>query len=213
MTALADKAGIKNVATERFARADTSVTGQALKVVGANPDAILIVAAGSGSAMPHKALVERGYAKNKIFQTHGAGSIDLIRLGGKDVEGSFLSGSPAIVAKLLPDSNPSKAIGVQFIKEYEAANGPNSATAFAAHTYDVAIVLQRIIPMALKKAKPGTKEFRLALKEAIETMGRTPVSHGVLNYTVKDHGGFTPDTGMLLTIVNGTWALASAPTK
>ncbi|MEP7099069.1 MAG: ABC transporter substrate-binding protein, partial [Burkholderiales bacterium] len=59
---LAEKAGIKLVATERFARSDTSVTGQALKLVSANPDAILIAASGSGAAMPHKGLVERGYA-------------------------------------------------------------------------------------------------------------------------------------------------------
>ena len=37
---------------ERFARADTSVTGQALKLVQANPEAILVVASGSGAAMP-----------------------------------------------------------------------------------------------------------------------------------------------------------------
>ncbi|MES2993640.1 MAG: ABC transporter substrate-binding protein, partial [Pseudomonadota bacterium] len=59
--AVADKAGIKLVATERFARSDTAVTGQALKLVSANPDAILIAASGSGAAMPHKGLVERGY--------------------------------------------------------------------------------------------------------------------------------------------------------
>ena len=35
-----EKAGIKLVATERFARSDTSVTPQALKLVSANPDAM-----------------------------------------------------------------------------------------------------------------------------------------------------------------------------
>ena len=205
ITALATAAGIKNVGVERFARADTSITGQALKLVGANPDAILVAASGSGAAMPHKGLVERGYPKGKIYQTHGAATLDLIRVGGKDVEGSFVSSGPALVAPKLPDSNPSKAIGVRFIDQYEKAFGPKSANQFGAHAYDAAIVLEKIIPMALKKAKPGTKEFRAALKEALETAGRIPVSQGVLNYTAADHFGFTPDTGVLLKVVNGDW--------
>ena len=205
ITSAAEKAGIQRVATERFARTDTSVTGQALKIVSANPDAVLIVASGSGAAMPHKGLVERGYAKNKIYQTHGAASLDLIRVGGKDVEGSFVSSGPALVADLLPDSNPSKPLGLRFINEYEKVHGKNSANQFAAHSFDAYLVLEKIVPMALKKGKPGTKEFRAGLKDALESMGRTPVSQGVLNYTPADHFGFTPDTGVLLTVVNGDW--------
>lgn len=211
ITAQAAKAGIKPVDIERFARADTSVTGQALKLVGANPDAILIAASGSGAAMPHRGLVERGYPRSKIFQTHGAASKDLIRIGGKDVEGSFVSSGPALVADLLPDSNPSKKLGLAYIAEYEKAYGKGSANQFGAATFDAYLVLQRIVPIALKKAQPGTAEFRLALKDALETTGRLPVSQGVLDYTAADHFGYTPDTGVLLTIVNGDWKLA--PTK
>ena len=114
ITPLAEKAGIKQVDVERFARSDTAVTGQALKLMSANPDAILVVASGSGSAMPHKGLVERGYPKGKIYQTHGAATMDLIRVGGADVEGSFVSSGPAVVAEKLPDSNASKALGMQY---------------------------------------------------------------------------------------------------
>ena len=205
MTAAADKAGIKQVATERFARTDTAVTGQVLKLMSANPDAVLVVASGSGAAMPHKALVERGYAKGKIHQTHGAATMDLIRVGGADVEGSFVSSGPAVVAEKLPDSNASKAIGMQFKNQFEAANGKGSANQFAAHAYDVVVVLQKAVPIALKKARPGTPEFRAALKEAFETMGRTPVSQGMLNWTATDHFGYTPETGVLLKIVSGDW--------
>ena len=211
ITALAEKNGIKSVDVERFGRADTSVTGQALKMMAANPDAILVVASGSGAAMPHKGLVERGYAKSKIYQTHGAASLDLIRVGGKDVEGSFISSGPAVVANLLPDSNPSKALGMKFVAEYEKAFGKGTANQFSAHAFDVVIVLQKAVPEALKKAQPGTKEFRAALKDALETMGRTPVSQGVLNFTATDHFGYTPETGVLLTIANGEWKIA--PTK
>ena len=209
MVPLAEKAGIKLVATERFARTDTSVTGQALKLMSANPDAILVVASGSGAAMPHKGLVERGYAKDKIYQTHGAATFDLIRVGGADVEGSFVSSGPAVVADKLPDSNASKALGVRYITEYEKAYGKGTANQFAAHAFDVLIVLQKALPEALKKAKPGTREFRAALKDVLETMGRTPVSQGVLNFTATDHFGYTPETGVLLKIVNGEWQVVA----
>ena len=202
---LAEKAGIKLVDTERFARSDTSVTGQALKLVAANPDAILVAASGSGAAMPHKGLVERGYPKAKIYQTHGAATMDLIRVGGADVEGSFVSSGPAVVADKLPDSNASKALGVQFKNQFEAANGKGSANQFAAHAFDVVLVLQKAVPIALKKGKPGTPEFRAALKDAFETMGRTPVSQGVLNWTAADHFGYTPETGVMLKVVSGDW--------
>jgi branched-chain amino acid transport system substrate-binding protein len=200
-----EAAGIKMSAVERFARTDNSVTPQALKLVSANPDAILVVASGSGAAMPHKGLVERGYAKAKIYQTHGAATLDLIRVGGADVEGSFVSSGPAVVADKLPASNASKQLGERYIREFEKVHGNGSANQFGAHAFDVIIVLQKAVPIALKKGKPGTPEFRAGLKEAFETMGRTPVSQGVLNWTATDHFGYTPETGVLLKVVKGDW--------
>jgi branched-chain amino acid transport system substrate-binding protein len=202
---LAEKAGIKLVDVERFARSDTAVTGQVLKLMSANPDAILVVASGSGAAMPHRGLVERGYPKGKIYQTHGAATMDLIRVGGADVEGSFVSSGPAVVAEKLPESNASKALGMRFKSEFEKAYGKGTANQFAAHAFDVVLVLEKAVPMALKKGKPGTAEFRAALKDALETMGRTPVSQGVLHWTATDHFGYTPETGVLLKVVNGDW--------
>jgi branched-chain amino acid transport system substrate-binding protein len=131
-----------------------------------------------------------------------------MRVGGKDVDGSFVSSGPALVANLLPDSNPSKKLGQQYIANYDKTFGAGTANQFGAHAFDVAIVLERIIPEALKKGKPGTQEFRTALRDSLETTGRLPVSQGVLNYTKADHFGFTPDTGVLLKVVNGNWTLA-----
>jgi branched-chain amino acid transport system substrate-binding protein len=208
ITAEAEKNGIKIVAAERFARSDTSVTAQALKLSSANPDAMLIVASGSGAAMPHKAVVERGY-KGKIYQTHAAASRDLMRVGGKDVEGAFVVSGPAVVGDLLPDSHPSKKLAMDFVAKYEKAYGPGSRNQFAGHSYDALIVLEKVVPVALKKARPGTKEFRAALKDAIEGMGKTNFSHGVMNWTKDDHWGYTMETGVMLTVKNGDWALAN----
>jgi branched-chain amino acid transport system substrate-binding protein len=203
-TAEADKNGIKVVATERFARADTGVTAQALKLVAANPDAMLVVASGSGAAMPHMAIVERGF-KGKIFQTHAAASRDLMRVGGKAVEGAYVVSGPAVIAEQLVDSHPSKKVAIEFVQQYEKAYGVGSRNQFAGHGYDAVLVLEKIVPMALKKAKPGTKEFRAALRDAMETMGRTVVAHGVLNWTKDDHWGYTNETGVMLKVVNGDW--------
>ena len=203
-TAEAEKNGIKIVATERFARSDSSVTGQVLKLVAANPDAMLIVASGSGAAMPHMAVVDRGY-KGKIYQTHAAATRDLMRVGGKAVEGAYVVSGPAVIAEQLPDNHPSKPIAIDFVQKYEKVYGVGSRNQFGGHGYDAELVLEKAIPIALKKAKPGTPEFRAALRDALETMGRTVVSQGVLNWTKDDHWGFTPETGVMLKVVNGDW--------
>jgi len=206
ITAQGEKAGIKVVASERFARTDTSVTPQALKLVSANPDAMLVVASGSGAAMPHMALVERGY-KGKIYQTHAAATPDLVRIGGKNVEGAYVVSGPAVIAEQLPDNHPSKAVAVDFVTKYEAAVGAGMRNQFAGHAYDAKIVLEKVLPVALQKAKPGTPEFRAALRDAVENMGRTVFAHGVMNWTKDDHWGYTNETGVMLKVVDGKFVV------
>ncbi|MCO5411431.1 ABC transporter substrate-binding protein [Ralstonia mojiangensis] len=205
-TAAATPRGIKIVDVERYARADTSVTGQVAKLVSIKPDAILVAGAGTGAALPHTALRDRGYA-GPIYQTHGAATKDLIRIGGKAVDGAILPAGPVIVAEQLPDSHPSKKAALEYVTRYEKANGPDTRTQFGAHTWDALQVLQRIVPVALKKAKPGTSEFRQALKSALESEHDIVVSHGVLNYTATDHFGFDARGRVLLTIDHGKWKL------
>jgi len=198
----ADKVGIKLIATERFARTDTGVTAQALKLAAAKPDAILIVASGSGAGMPQKAVKERGY-QGKVYQTHAAATRDLMRTAGKDAEGAFVVSGPGPLANELPDSHPSKALSIAYVQAYEKAYGPNTRTQFAAHGFDAYTVLEKTVPVALKTAKPGTPEFRAALRDALENMGRTVISQGVLVWTPNDHWGFTNETGVMLKVVGG----------
>ena len=201
-----EKAGIQLVAVERFARPDTSVTAQALKLVSANPDAILIVASGTGAGMPQLALLDRGY-KGKLYQTHAAASRDLMRVVGKRVEGTFVSSGPVVVAEQLPDSHPSKAQGLKFVQAYEKMFGAGSRNQLGAHSYDGYLLLEQVLPDVLKKAKPGTAEFRSALRDAIESAKGLAVSHGVLDYSPTDHWGFRPDTGVILKVVDNDWKL------
>jgi branched-chain amino acid transport system substrate-binding protein len=207
-TDLAAKAGLKPVATERFARADTSVTAQALKIAAVKPDAVLIGAAGSGAAMPHKALVERGY-KGKIYQTHGAASRDLIRLGGKDVEGAYVVAGLTVAPELLPDTDPSKKLAVDFFDRYEKQFGAGTRNMFATNGYDAYLVLQAAVPVALKKGKPGTPEFRAALRDALESGKGVSATQGEIRYTPTDHFGFADSARVMLTIQNGQWKMAN----
>jgi branched-chain amino acid transport system substrate-binding protein len=202
ITPLLDKAGIKIVATERFARTDTSVTPQALKINAANPDAVLVVASGSGAAMPQLGLLERGY-KGKIYQTHAAATMDLMRVGGKAVEGTYVVSGPVIAPDQLPDSHPSKKLALDFVAKYDKAYGAGSHNQFAGHAYDAQVALEKAIPLALKKAKPGTPEFRAALRDSLETMGRTTFAHGIMNWTATDHWGYTMETGVMTKVVDG----------
>jgi branched-chain amino acid transport system substrate-binding protein len=195
---------IKLLAAERFARTDTSVTGQVLKVMQANPDAMLIAASGTPAALPEKTLKERGY-KGPIYQTHGVANMDFIRVGGKDVEGTILPAGPVLVAADLPDSNPIKKVALDYITRYEAIYGPGTVATFGAHLYDAGLLLANAIPDALKTAKPGTPEFRKALRDALEKTTNLVVSHGVINATPMDHNGFDERARLMVTIADGKW--------
>ena len=197
---------IRIVAVERYARPDTSVTGQVLKVMAAKPDAVLVGGAGTPAALPQKTLKERGY-KGLYYQTHGAANADFLRIGGKDVEGTFLPVGPVVVAAQLPDSNPVKPVALDYIARYEAAYGAGSATSFGAHAYDAFLMLQAAIPVALQKGKPGTAEFRAALRDALEQLHDLVLTHGVANTTAQDHNGFDTRARVMVTIKDGAWKL------
>jgi branched-chain amino acid transport system substrate-binding protein len=198
--------GLKIVDEERFARPDTSVTGQVLKLVAANPDAILVGASGTAAALPQTELRNRGY-KGLIYQTHGAASMDFIRIAGKAAEGVLMASGPVMDPEDQPDSALTKKPGMALVKAYEAKYGPNSRSQFAGHSYDAFQVLERIVPVALKKAKPGTQEFREAIREALLTEREIAASQGVYNFTEKDRYGLDDRSRILLTVKDGKYVL------
>jgi branched-chain amino acid transport system substrate-binding protein len=201
----AAKKGIKIVADERFQRQDTSVTAQALKVMAAKPDAVLIAAPGTPAVLPQLALVDRGY-KGKFYQTHGAALPDFLKLGGKKVEGTILAASLMLVLDQVPDTHPSKKIAKNYVATYEKTYGAAPAT-FGGNMFDAGLLLERAIPTALAKGKPGTPEFRSALRDALEQTHEMPATQGVYNMTAADHSGFDERGRELITVANGTWTL------
>ncbi len=199
--------GLQLVDEERFARPDTSVTGQVLKLVAANPDAILVGASGTAAGLPQQELRDRGY-KGLIYQTHGAASMDFIRIAGKAAEGVLMASGPVMDPEDQPDSALTKKPGLALNAAYEAKYGPNSRSQFAGHAWDAFLILQRIIPTALKAAKPGTPEFREAIRQALLTEREIPASQGVYNFTEKDRYGLDDRSRILLTVKDGKYVLA-----
>src|SRR6266700_2331893 len=192
---------------ERFARPDTSVTGQVLKLVAANPDAILVGASGTAAALPQTELRERGY-KGLIYQTHGAASMDFIRIAGKAAEGVIMVSGPVMDPEDQPVEAQTKKPGLALVQAYEAKYGPASRSQFAGHSYDAFLVLERIVPVALKTAKPGTPEFREAIRQALLAEREIAASQGVYNFTEKDRYGLDDRSRILLTVKDGKYVLA-----
>ncbi len=201
---MADVRKIKVVANERFARTDTSVTGQVLKLVSANPDAILIAASGTPAALPQKALRERGY-RGKIYQTHGVANSDFLRVCGADCEGTFIPAGPMLVAAQLPDANPVKKSALAYVNKYTGAYNKDSLSTFGGHAWDAALLLQEAAKSAVPKAKPGTKEFRAALRDSLEGIKNLPASHGIFNMTPTNHQGLDQRSQVMVRIEKGTW--------
>lgn len=192
---------------ERFARPDTSVAGQVLKLVAANPDAILIGASGTAAALPQTALRERGY-KGLIYQTHGAASMDFIRIAGSAAEGVLMASGPVMDPEDQPDSALTKKPGMALNTAYEGKYGANSRSQFAGHSYDAFEVLKRVVPVALKTAKPGTPEFREAIRKALLSEKDMAATQGVYNFTDTDRYGLDDRSRILLTVKNGKYVLA-----
>ena len=202
----AEPAGIKIVTNERYARADTSVTGQVLKVIAADPDAVVVGGSGTGGALPHIGLVERGYRK-QIYHNHGTVNREFIKVGGKSVEGAIAPTGPLIVPEELPVDNPVKKVALDFTTRYEQTFGPGSRNAFAGYSYDGFLLLDAAVPIAAKTARPGTPEFRQALRNALENVKNVIGTHGVYNMTPKDHNGLDERARVLVRVDDGEWKL------
>lgn len=203
----AESNGIQIVASERYNPTDTSVTAQILKIVSAKPDAVLIGASGTPAVLPQVALSERGF-KGKVYQNQGVINADYLRLGGSVVEGTLMPSSPAMVADDLDSAHPAKKSASEYKKLYEGRYGPGSLSGLGANAYDAWLLIEHAAGEALKVAKPGTPEFRKALRDALENTKGLKATGGVFNMTAEDHFGYSMGDPVMITVQNGTWKLA-----
>jgi branched-chain amino acid transport system substrate-binding protein len=203
---VAQAKGVKVLVNERYNATDQSVTAQALKVIAANPDAVYIFAAGTPGALPQIELARRGY-KGAVYQTQGVANNDFLRVGGKELDGGYMTVAPALVPEQLPESNPIKKVALDYVQKYEAKYGAGSRSLFGATAWDAMLIAQQAAREALKKAKPGTPEFRVALRDAIEGLRDFVGAEGVYSMSAQDHNGVDARSQVLVKIENGAWKL------
>jgi branched-chain amino acid transport system substrate-binding protein len=206
LAAAAPAKGFRIVASEKYNQTDQSVTAQVLKVIGANPDAVYIFAAGTPGALPQIELAQRGF-KGPVYQTQGVANADYLRIGGKSVEGGYMTVGPVLVAEQLPDSSVLKKPALGYVARYEGAHGPGSRSLFGASTWTALEWLQHAVPQALKKAQPGTPEFRTALRDALEEMKDVVTPEAVYTMSPTNHNGADQRSQVLVRVVNGAWKL------
>jgi branched-chain amino acid transport system substrate-binding protein len=202
---IAERSGVKIIATESYLRTDNSVTGQTLKLIAAKPDAVLVAGVGGPGVLPQITLRDQGY-KGSIYQTHGVATDDFIRLGKEKVEGTILAAGPMLVIDEIAASNPIKAVAGNYIAAYEKQYGQKPAT-FGANTWDSGLILERAIPVALKAGKPGTEAFRVALRDAIESEREVVGCQGVFNMSPTNHNGMDERARVLVTVKDGKFKL------
>ena len=135
---------------------------------------------------------------------------DFLRVCGKDCEGTWLPAGPLLVAEQLPDANPVKKSALTYKAAYEKAYGAGSVSTFGGHAWDSGLLLAAAIPQALKQGKPGTKEFRKGLRDAIEGVRNLPGAHGIFNMSPTDHLGLDQRARVMVQIADGKWKLAGA---
>ncbi|GAC1335980.1 MAG: ABC transporter substrate-binding protein [Beijerinckiaceae bacterium] len=205
MAQMAPGLGIKLTTHEVYARNDTSVTGQILKIIATKPDAVFIAAAGTPAVLPQRALRERGYT-GPVYQTHGVATEEFIKLGGKDVEGIIFAGEPFTIANDLPETSPFRKAATTYLTRYEAANH-STGNIFGAHLFDSYTLLEHAIPAALKASKPGTPEFKSALRDEIEKTKDLYLNNGLSNMTPTDHNGYEPSSIVFIKVEGGAFHL------
>ena len=202
---LAPKLNLTLLGKEVYARGDSSVTGQVLKIISSKPDAVFIASAGTPAVLPQKALRERGY-KGPIYQTHGIATDDFIKLGGKDVEGAIFAGEAYTISQDLDENDPFRKVTAQYVDAYRASHN-QAPVIFGAHLYDSIQLVANALPAALKSGKPGSPEFRSAMRDGLEKTKNVYLNNGLSNMTPNDHNGYDERSAFIIKVEGGKFRL------
>jgi branched-chain amino acid transport system substrate-binding protein len=200
----ADAGEINLLTNERYARTDSSVTGQILKIVATHPDAVLIGGSGTQGALPLLALAERGY-RGRLDGTPALLNPDFVRVGGKAAEGILVSAGPVIVAEQLPDTHFSKKISMIFREAHQKATGVVPTDGFSAYSFDAWLIFLDAAKRALPQAKPGTPEFRTALRDAIFNTKELVGTHAIYNFKPGESYGVDERGLVIVRLMDGKW--------
>ncbi|HWK83585.1 MAG TPA: ABC transporter substrate-binding protein [Caldimonas sp.] len=197
---------IKVVTNERYARPDTSVSGQILKIIAAHPDAVMTGGSGTPGALPYLELAKRGY-KGHIYGNHGLINPDFVRVAGESAQGLISSTGPVVVVDQLPAGSPIRKMGEDFRAAYLKVNGTPSTDAFSAYAFDAWLVFADAAARAVTKAEPGTPAFREALHNAITSTKEVVGTHGVYNFHPDSRYGVDDRAREVVRLDQGKWVL------
>jgi branched-chain amino acid transport system substrate-binding protein len=201
----AEKDGAPAITTnERYARTDTTVTAQALKVIATRPDAMLDGGSATQGALPLLELRKLGF-KGPFFGTPSLLNRDFVRIGAQAAEGVQVSAGPVIVTGQLPEEHFAKKIGATFHEVFKIVNGTDADDGFSGYAFDAWVVFLKAAEVALAKAEPGTQEFRQALMDAIYANHDVAGVHAVYNFTPKSYYGVDERSLVVVKLVNGNW--------
>lgn len=191
--------GLEVVADESYGPKDSDMTPQLTNIRNA-PGIQAVVNPGFGQG---PAIVTRNYRQLGIdlplYQSHGVASKSFIDLAGEAAEGVRLPASALLVADKLPDSDPQKAVVVEYKTTYEEATGQPVST-FGGHAYDGLMILVE----AIKRA--GSEDPK-AIRDEIEKTTGFMGTAGVVNMSPEDHMGLDLTAFRMLEIRNGDWTL------
>ncbi|MEI8325581.1 MAG: ABC transporter substrate-binding protein [Betaproteobacteria bacterium] len=204
LTKSAGAAGIKVLTNERYARTDSSVAGQVLKLIASRPDAIVTGVSGTPGALPFLSLAERGY-KGQLYGLHSMINADFVRVAGASADGLIAPTGPVIVAEQLPENYPTRKMAMDFRAAFQATHNAPTKDPFSAYAFDAMLVLVNAMERVPASIKPATPEYRTALRDAIYSTKNLVGTHGVYTFKPGDTYGVDARARVLVKLDKGVW--------
>ncbi|MFP4030000.1 MAG: hypothetical protein ACLFTV_00370 [Desulfococcaceae bacterium] len=133
-----------------------------------------------------------------LYQSHGVASPKFIELAGDAANGILLPTGKILVADLLSDEDPQKAVLTEYIQKYNERY-EMSVSGFGGYAYDA----MKILAQAL----PGTDGDKAKLRDNIEKVSGLVGVSGVFTFSPQDHNGLGPDAFVMVRIEDGKWVL------
>ncbi len=191
---LAPKYGITIVENEVYDKGATDLSAVIAKIK-ADPEVQAVI---NWSIVPAQAIVAKNMRQAgwevPLFQSHGYGNIKYAQAGGVASNGIIFPAGRLLVADLLPDGNPQKALLVKYIKDYQT-KFKETASTFGGHAYDAFKILVKAIGMV--------GPHRGKIPAAIEHIKDFPGTGGVFNFSAKDHNGLSIEAFEMMTVKDG----------
>ena len=191
---IAPTMGIEVVEAEVYDKKSKDLSAVIAKIK-ANKDVQAVV---NWSIVPAQAIVAKNMRQAgwdvPLFQSHGFGNIKYVEAAGAAAEGIIFPAGRLLVADMLPEGHPQKALLTEYIKVYEAKY-QEAASTFGGHAYDAYIIAKAAIE------KAGTDKAKI--RDAIEQINDLPGTGGIFSFSAEDHNGLGIDSFEMITVKDG----------